>query len=159
MQYSTETSKSKGLDFNNQGRYGDIMDYDHLHSAKVEDRAVKALVKYNKQVIKDKEINKKLLPVVARTRTKNIDMKLTDSSTLGRYQEKLVSYNNRYYMLYDDEHINEDEDNTFVVFNYTNQTQRMSPFSERITYGNLDESIGVSKNISQKVKSYDKGLI
>ena len=68
MEYKGETAKSKVIDYNSEGRYNQEIDYSVLHSAKVEDRAVKALVKYNKQQIESKEMTKKLRPVVVRTR-------------------------------------------------------------------------------------------
>ena len=49
MEYTPATAKSKIIDYNAEGRYNQEIDYNVLHSAKVEDRAVKALVKYNKQ--------------------------------------------------------------------------------------------------------------
>ena len=62
MEYTGETAKSKIIDYNSEGRYNQEMDYAVLHSAKVEDRAVKALVKYNKQQIEGKTMTKKLKP-------------------------------------------------------------------------------------------------
>tara|TARA_B110000977_G_scaffold73671_1_gene99691 strand:- start:5547 stop:6047 length:501 start_codon:yes stop_codon:yes gene_type:complete len=152
MEYTGETSKSKIIDYNSEGRYNQEMDYRVLHSAKIEDRAVKALVKYNKQQIHGKEMTKKLKPVVVRTRNKAIDLSAVPEGINQRYEEKLVSYNNRHYMLYDTENINsEDGDYEFIIQDYTKNTAKQVPFTEAFTYKNLDETIGVSKILNKDV--------
>ena len=152
MEYTGETAKSKVIDYNSEGRYNPQMDYAVLHSAKVEDRAVKALVKYNKQQIEGKEMVKKLRPVVVRTRNKAIDLASTPKGVNDRYTEKLVAYNNRYYMLYDTENINsEDADYEFTPVDYTKNKPNISPFANEIKYNNLDETIGKSKVLNKEV--------
>jgi len=152
MGYTGEAAKSKVIDYNAEGRYNQSMDYNVLHSARVEDRAVKALVKYNKQQIEGKEMTKKLRPVVVRTRNKNIDLASTPGGINQRYTEKLVSYNNRHYMLYDDEVINS-EDDKFSADGYTNKTAKKIPFKTLFNYKRLDESIGSSKILNKAVVS------
>ena len=150
MEYTGETAKSKIIDYNTEGRYNEQMDYAVLHSAKVEDRAVKALVKYNKQQIEGKEMTKKLKPVVVRTRNKAIDLTSVPQGINERYTEKLVSYNNRHYMLYDTENINTgDKDYEFTITDYTKNTPKDVPFSRNFGYKYLDETIGSSKILNK----------
>ena len=152
MEYTGETAKSKVIDYNSEGRYNSQMDYAVLHSAKVEDRAVKALVKYNKQQIEGKEMVKKLRPVVVRTRNKAIDLASTQKGINDRYTEKLIAYNNRYYMLYDSENINsEDADYEFKSLDYTKNKPIISPFAKETNYKYLDETIGKSKVLNKEV--------
>lgn len=152
MEYTGETAKSKIIDYNSEGRYNQSMDYEVLHSAKVEDRAVKALVKYNKQQIEGKAMIKKLNPVVVRTRTKALDLASTPMGINDRYTEKLISYNIRHYMLYDTENINsEDADNEFVLTDYTKNTSKEVPFTRQFVYKTLDETIGRSKILNKDV--------
>lgn len=150
MEYTGETAKSKIIDYNSEGRYSQEMDYAVLHSAKVEDRAVKALVKYNKQQIEGKTMTKKLKPVVVRTRNKAIDLVSTPKGVNDRYTEKLVSYNNRYYMLYDTENINSDRDYEFTPIDYTKNTPKDVPFTRNFGYKQLDETIGSSKILNKE---------
>jgi len=150
MEYTGETAKSKIIDYNTEGRYNEQMDYAVLHSAKVEDRAVKALVKYNKQQIEGKEMTKKLKPVVVRTRNKAIDLTSVPQGINERYTEKLVSYNNRHYMLYNTENINTgDKDYEFTITDYTKNTPKDVPFSRNFGYKYLDETIGSSKILNK----------
>lgn len=152
MEYTGETAKSKIIDYNSEGRYNQEMDYAVLHSAKVEDRAVKALVKYNKQQIEGKIMTKKLKPVVVRTRNKAIDLASAPQGINERYTEKLVSYNNRYYMLYDTENINSgDKDYEFTISDYTKNTPKDVPFTRNFGYKNLDETVGSSKILNKDV--------
>lgn len=152
MEYTGETAKSKIIDYNSEGRYNQEMDYAVLHSAKVEDRAVKALVKYNKQQIEGKAMTKKLKPVVVRTRNKAIDLASVPEGINERYTEKLVSYNNRHYMLYDTENINTgDKDYEFTITDYTKNTAKDVPFTRNFIYKNLDETIGSSKILNKEV--------
>ena len=153
MEYTGETAKSKVIDYNSEGRYNQKIDYGVLHSAKVEDRAVKALVKYNKQQIEGKEMTKKLRPVVVRTRNKAIDIISTPNGINDRYTEKLVAYNNRYYMLYDTEHINDvgDDADNFMIQSYTKNTAKEVPFKKGFSYNYLDETIGNSKVLNKNV--------
>lgn len=152
MEYTGETAKSKIIDYNSEGRYNQTMDYSVLHSAKVEDRAVKALVKYNKQQIKAKEMTKKLQPVVVRTRNKAIDFNSVSSGVNERYREKLVSYNNRHYILYDTENINaESGDYDFINEDYTSKRQKEVPFKNDYKYNYLDETIGNSKVLNKDI--------
>lgn len=152
MEYTGETAKSKIIDYNSEGRYNQEMDYAVLHSAKVEDRAVKALVKYNKQQIEGKTMTKKLKPVVVRTRNKAIDLASTPQGINERYTEKLVAYNNRYYMLYDTETINTgDKDYEFTITDYTKNTPKDVPFTRNFGYKYLDETIGNSKILNKEV--------
>ena len=152
MEYKGETAKSKIIDYNSEGRYNQQMDYAVLHSAKVEDRAVKALVKYNKQQIEVKAMTKKLKPVVVRTRNKAIDLVSAPEGINERYTEKLVSYNNRHYMLYDTENINTgDKDYEFTISDYTKNTIKDVPFSRNFTYKYLDETVGSSKILNKDV--------
>lgn len=150
MEYTGETAKSKIIDYNSEGRYNQKMDYDVLHSAKVEDRAVNALVKYNKQQIDGKAMTKKLKPVVARTRNKSIDLVSTNKSINERYTEKLVYYNTRHYMLYDTENIDSVSDD-FILTDYTKNTSKDVPFTRPVTYKVLDETIGRSKVLNKDV--------
>jgi hypothetical protein len=150
MEYTGETAKSKIIDYNSEGRYSQTMDYNVLHSAKVEDRAVKALVKYNKQQIQEKEMTKKLQPVVVRTRNKAIDFNSVSSGVNDRYREKLVSYNNRHYMLYDTENINAEKgDYDFINEDYASNKRREVPFNKNYKYNYLDETIGSSKVLNK----------
>lgn len=150
MEYTGETAKSKIIDYNSEGRYNQEMDYAVLHSAKVEDRAVKALVKYNKQQIEGKAMTKKLKPVVVRTRNKAIDLASAPEGINERYTEKLVSYNNRHYMLYDTENINtSDKDYEFTITDYTKNTPKDVPFTRNFSYKYLDETIGSSKILNK----------
>lgn len=150
MEYTGETAKSKIIDYNSEGRYNQEMDYAVLHSAKVEDRAVKALVKYNKQQIEGKAMTKKLKPVVVRTRNKAIDLASAPQGINERYTEKLVSYNNRHYMLYDTENINTgDKDYEFTITDYTKNTPKDVPFTRNFGYKYLDETIGSSKILNK----------
>jgi len=150
MEYTGETAKSKIIDYNSEGRYNQEMDYAVLHSAKVEDRAVKALVKYNKQQIEGKAMTKKLKPVVVRTRNKAIDLASVPEGINERYTEKLVSYNNRHYMLYDTENINTgDKDYEFTITDYTKNTPKDVPFTRNFGYKYLDETIGSSKILNK----------
>lgn len=152
MEYTGETAKSKIIDYNSEGRYNQEMDYAVLHSAKVEDRAVKALVKYNKQQIEGKAMTKKLKPVVVRTRNKAIDLASAPEGINERYTEKLVSYNNRHYMLYDIENINTgDKDYEFTITDYTKNTPKDVPFTRNFGYKYLDETIGNSKILNKDV--------
>jgi hypothetical protein len=152
MEYTGETAKSKIIDYNSEGRYNQEMDYAVLHSAKVEDRAVKALVKYNKQQIEGKAMTKKLKPVVVRTRNKAIDLASAPEGINERYTEKLVSYNNRHYMLYDTENINtDDKDYEFTITDYTKNTPKDVPFTRNFGYKYLDETIGNSKVLNKDV--------
>lgn len=152
MEYTGETAKSKIIDYNSEGRYNQQIDYAVLHSAKVEDRAVKALVKYNKEQIEGKAMTKKLQPVVVRTRNKAIDLVAAPAGMNERYTEKLVSYNNRYYMLYDTENINSgDKDYEFTLTDYTKNTSKDVPFTRTLNYKNLDETIGSSKILNKDV--------
>lgn len=152
MEYTGETAKTKIIDYNSEGRYNQKMDYAVLHSAKVEDRAVKALVKYNKQQIEGKAMTKKLKPVVVRTRNKAIDLASAPQGINERYTEKLVSYNNRYYMLYDTENINTgDKDYEFTITDYTKNTPKDVPFTRNFGYKYLDETIGNSKILNKEV--------
>jgi len=152
MEYTGETAKSKIIDYNAEGRYNQEMDYTVLHSAKVEDRAVKALVKYNKQQIEGKAMTKKLKPVVVRTRNKAIDLASAPQGINERYTEKLVSYNNRHYMLYDTENINTgDKDYEFTITDYTKNTPKDVPFTRNFSYKYLDETIGNSKILNKDV--------
>jgi hypothetical protein len=152
MEYTGETAKSKIIDYNSEGRYNQQIDYAVLHSAKVEDRAVKALVKYNKEQIEGKAMTKKLRPVVVRTRNKAIDLTSAPAGMNERYTEKLVSYNNRYYMLYDTENINSgDKDYEFTLTDYTKNTAKDVPFTRTLNYKNLDETIGSSKILNKDV--------
>lgn len=152
MEYTGETAKSKIIDYNSEGRYNQEMDYAVLHSAKVEDRAVKALVKYNKQQIEGKAMTKKLKPVVVRTRNKAIDLASTPQGINERYTEKLVSYNNRHYMLYDIENINTgDKDYEFTITDYTKNTPKDVPFTRNFSYKYLDETVGSSKILNKDV--------
>tara|TARA_B100000768_G_scaffold181825_1_gene206711 strand:+ start:2543 stop:3043 length:501 start_codon:yes stop_codon:yes gene_type:complete len=152
MEYTGETAKSKVIDYNSEGRYNQKLDYAVLHSAKVEDRAVKALVKYNKQQIEGKEMTKKLRPVVVRTKNKAIDLTSTPSGINERYTEKLVAYNNRHYMLYDTENINDgDGDDDFILQDYTKNSVKEVPFKKGYSYNYLDETIGNSKVLNKEV--------
>ena len=152
MEYTGETAKSKIIDYNSEGRYNQQIDYAVLHSAKVEDRAVKALVKYNKEQIEGKAMTKKLKPVVVRTRNKAIDLASAPTGMNERYTEKLVSYNNRHYMLYDTENINSgDKDYEFTLTDYTKNTAKDVPFTRTLNYQNLDETIGSSKVLNKDV--------
>jgi hypothetical protein len=152
MEYTGETAKSKIIDYNSEGRYNQQIDYAVLHSAKVEDRAVKALVKYNKEQIEGKAMTKKLRPVVVRTRNKAIDLTSAPAGMNERYTEKLVSYNNRHYMLYDTENINSgDKDYEFTLTDYTKNTTKDVPFTRSLNYQNLDETIGSSKILNKDV--------
>jgi len=152
MEYTGETSKSKVIDYNTEGRYNQTMDYEVLHSAKVEDRAVKALVKYNKEQIAGKEMAKKLNPVVARTRNNAINLTSVPGGINQRYTEKLVAYNNRYYMLYDTEIINSGGmGEEFIPIDYTKNTPKNVPFVKNYQYKHLDETIGNSKILNKDV--------
>jgi hypothetical protein len=152
MEYTGETAKSKIIDYNSEGRYNQEIDYSVLHSAKVEDRAVKALVKYNKEQIEGKAMTKKLKPVVVRTRNKAIDLASAPEGINERYTEKLVSYNNRHYMLYDTENINTgDKDYEFTITDYTKNTAKDVPFTRNFGYKYLDETIGGSKILNKDV--------
>tara|TARA_B110001450_G_scaffold254272_1_gene279301 strand:+ start:5776 stop:6270 length:495 start_codon:yes stop_codon:yes gene_type:complete len=148
MEYTPATAKSKIIDYNAEGRYNQEIDYNVLHSAKVEDRAVKALVKYNKQQIEGKEMTKKLRPVVVRTKNKAIDLSSFPEGIKDRYTEKLVAYNNRYYILYDTEVVNSD-DNKFIIQDYTKKTVKEVPFTTSFKYKYLDETIGSSKILNK----------
>ena len=150
MEYTGETAKSKVINYNSEGRYNSQMDYAVLHSAKVEDRAVKALVKYNKEQIEGKAMTKKLKPVVVRTRNKAIDLTSAPTGMNDRYTEKLVSYNNRHYMLYDTENINSgDKDYEFTLTDYTKNTAKDVPFTRNFNYKYLDETISNSKILNK----------
>ena len=150
MEYTGETAKSKIIDYNSEGRYNQEMNYAVLHSAKVEDRAVKALVKYNREQIEGKAMVKKLKPVVVRTRNKAIDLSSAPDGINERYTEKLVSYNNRHYMLYDTENINSgDKDYEFIITDYTKNKEKDVPFTRSFGYKNLDETIGSSKILNK----------
>ena len=152
MEYTGETAKSKVIDYNTEGRYNQTMDYEVLHSAKVEDRAVKALVKYNKEQIAGKKMVKKLNPVVVRTRNNAINLTSVPGGINQRYTEKLVAYNNRYYMLYDTEIINSgDIEDEFMLTDYTKNTPKKVPFVETFQYKYLDETIGSSKILNKDV--------
>lgn len=152
MEYTGETTKSKIIDYDSEGRYNQDIDYSVLHSAKVEDRAVKALVKYNKEQIEGKSMTKKLKPVVVRTRNKAIDLASVPEGINERYTEKLVSYNNRHYMLYDTENINSgDKDYEFILTDYTKNTAKDVPFTSSFNYKILDETIGSSKILNKDV--------
>jgi hypothetical protein len=152
MEYKGETAKSKVIDYNSEGRYNQEMDYAVLHSAKVEDRAVRALVKYNKEQIEGKAMTKKLKPVVVRTRNKAIDLSSVPEGINERYTAKLVSYNNRHYMLYDTENINTgDKDYEFTPTEYTKNTAKVVPFTRPIDYKYLDETIGKSRVLNKDV--------
>jgi len=152
MDYTGETVRSKIIDYNAEGRYNQDIDYEVLHSSKVEDRAVKALVKYNKEQIKGKAMVKKLNPVVVRTRNKAIDLVSVPNGINQRYTEKLVSYNNRHYMLYDTENINSgDADYDFLPTDYTKNTPKVVPFTRSFVYNYLDETIGNSKILNKDV--------
>lgn len=152
MEYTGETAKSKIIDYNSEPRYNQEIDYSVLHSAKVEDRAVKALVKYNKEQIEGKAMTKKLKPVVVRTRNKAIDLVSVPEGVNERYTEKLVSYNNRHYMLYDTENINaDDKDYEFIPTDYTKNTSKNVPFTSSLKYKLLDETIGGSKILNKDV--------
>jgi len=67
-----------------------------------------------------------------------------------RYTEKLVSYNNRHYMLYDTENINSgDKDYEFIITDYTKNKVKDVPFTRSFGYKNLDETIGSSKILNK----------
>lgn len=151
MEYTEDTAKSKIIDYNSEGRYNQDIDYAVLHSAKVEDRAVKALVKYNKEQIEGKAMIKKLNPVVVRTRKKDVDLSSSPEGINQRYTEKLIAYNNRYYMLYDTENINSGEDYEFTPTDYTKNTAKEVPFTRNFGYNVLDETIGSSKILNKDV--------
>ena len=97
-------------------------------------------------------MTKKLKPVVVRTRNKAIDLASAPEGINERYTEKLVSYNNRHYMLYDTENINTgDKDYEFTITDYTKNTAKDVPFTRNFGYKYLDETIGGSKILNKDV--------
>ena len=149
MDYTATTAKTKVINYNTEGRYKDNIDYNILNSAKVEDREVKSLVKYNKQSIGSRGFNKKLNPVVVRTRDKSINVNSDTTGVNDRYADKLVDYNIRHYMLYDTEHIHAEKDDNFIVKDYTNNGFKEAPFQAPFSFNFLDETIGTSNVIDK----------
>jgi hypothetical protein len=151
MDYTAATAKTKVINYNTEGRYRDNIDYNILNSAKIEDREIKSLVKYNKQSIGSKGFNKKLNPVVVRTKDKSINVNSDSTGVNNRYADKLVDYNIRHYMLYDTEHIHPEKDDKFIIQDYTNNGYKETPFEAPFGFNFSEETIGTSNVINKAV--------
>lgn len=177
MQYIEKTGKTKLMNYDADGKFGDSLDYNNLNSAKIEDRAVKALVKYNKITTQDDDIVKKLQPTVVQTRSKAINIQPDVTDVMGRFADKAIDVNNRYYMLYEDiggagqpikvndrhymlyadENINADNDYKFISSTYY-PLQRTRPYSSLFSYKPLIETIGRSKVLNRQINNLNSRI-
>jgi hypothetical protein len=177
MQYIEKTGKTKTMNYNADGKFGDSLDYNNLNSAKIEDRAVKALVKYNKITTQDDDIVKKLYPTVVQTRSKAVNIQPDVTDVMGRFAERANDINNRYYMLYDgiggadqsikvndrhymlyaDENINSGDEYKFIPSTYYPR-QRTRPYSSLFGYKPLVDTIGRSKVLNKQINNLNSRL-
>lgn len=149
MEHTAASAKTKVINYNVDGRYKNETGYNGIIYPKVEDREIKSLVKYNKQKLSSTGFNKKLNPVVVRTRDKSINVNSDSTGVNERYADKLVDYNIRHYMLYDTEHIHPDKEDKFIIQDYSNKEFKETPFENVFKYNSLDETIGTSNVLNK----------
>lgn len=153
--------KSKSLFDGSTARYlskdSTEMDFSILNSAKVEGKETREDVKMNNIRFQDTKIIKKLLPGVRKDIDKNLNVASDHTGVLDKFEDLNYAINNRYYMLYDHENI-EDSDYTFSSYSFLD-AKTDKPFNSTVTYEPVDDSIDVAKKLSRQLNSYNKRLV
>ena len=161
MAFYSNNKKSKDIFDSSTDRYlgkdSTEMDFDVLNSAKVEDREMREDVKVNNVRTQDTKLIKKLMPELVQDSDKNLLSGTDYTGVLAKFEDINYSVENRYYMLYDHENI-DNEDYTFSTYSIVD-TKNSKPFSSLIKYSSGDDSINVDKQLNRQLTNFNKRLV
>lgn len=161
MAFYSNNKKSKDIFDSSTTRYlnkdNAEMDFNVLNSAKVDDREDREDIKVNNVRTHGTKLIKKIIPEIFQDTDKNLLGATDYTGLLSKFEDVNYNVDNRYYMLYDHENI-DNEDYTFSTYSFVD-ARNSQPFSSLVRYSSGDDGIDVDRQLDRQLTNFNKRLV